>query len=91
MKGLGTDTMKRGGASIRFSDSTRVINSGDTFEMRNVTIAVDGHMKESLEFLRSVLYPGMPWYAVMSEIINKGISEYAGLAFFDREHTEAGQ
>ena len=82
MNGLGS--IPRGKTSIDYHDETRVINSDDTFEMRNVDIKVTGAMKESLDYARKVLYPGLPWYQVIADIVTMGIKDMAGLAMMDQ-------
>ena len=82
MNGLGS--IPRGKASVHYHDETRVINSGDTFEMRDVDLKVMGAMKESLDYARKVLYPGLPWYQVIAEILEMGIKDMAGLAMMDQ-------
>ena len=82
MNGLGS--IPRGKTTVRYHDETRVINSGDTFEMRNVDLRVTGAMKESLDYARKVLYPGLPWYQVIAEILELGIKDMAGLAMMDQ-------
>lgn len=82
MNGLGS--IPRARAVIHYHDETRVINSGDTFEMRNIDIEVTGALKESLDYARKVLYPGLPWYQVIREILEMGIKDMAGLAMMDQ-------
>lgn len=82
MNGLGS--IPRGRTVIRYHDDTRVIHSGDSLELRDVDIRIEGILHESLEYARKILYPGLPWYQVIADIVTMGIKDMAGLAMMDQ-------
>lgn len=61
---------------VKYEDDINITHSKDTFEMRSLSIHVDGEYGRMLAQLRDVDDKGHPemWYKVLTRVLEAGIS-----------------